>query len=115
MISIIELQILIMATTMAWFRIGMHRSILKLLGRDEWDHIKPITCWFCTQQWFGFAIIAAHQLSNGYDLKILIFALLLNYIVSRMIDRTFGFDLGLKAQIKMLENEIKKMNDQNGI
>ena len=110
---LLELQILITATTLVWFEvIGGHQIILKWLGKSPWDHIKPITCWFCTQNWIGFSIIGAYLLARGFDAHLMIMAICLNLIIAKIIDIKWGFDLGLKAEIKRLEKENRELKNK---
>ena len=110
---LLELQILITATTLVWFEvIGGHQIILKWLGKSPWDHIKPLTCWFCTQYYVGIAVVITYELIYGYDLKVFALTVALNLIIAKVIDSKWGFDLGLKAEIKRLEKENRELKNK---
>ncbi len=107
---LIELEILTIASSIVWFDIlGGHRLILKLIGLKPWDHIKPWTCWFCTQQWIGMILIVAYQLVYGLNWHQLILFLCINIVASKLMDSKFGFDIGLRGQIEELEQENKRL------
>jgi len=80
-----------------WFEVlGVHRIILKLVGLKPWDDFKPFTCFFCTHNWIGIIIAIVSTIvrvkQNDFDLNLLISFLMLNFIVSIVLDRVLGFE-----------------------
>lgn len=107
---LIELQILTTASTILWFSVlGGHRIILKLLGRHSWESIKPVTCYFCTHFWIGWFIMLAYAGAIGLSWREGIVFMMLNVIISKLMDDKFGYNTNLQEENKRLENEIKRL------
>ena len=107
---LIELQIIVTFTSMMWFNVlGMHRVLLRMMGKQPWEQFKPFSCWLCTQHHIGVMAIAAYQLAKGFDLQQLIMYLCLNYIIAKLMDSKFGFEIGLKEENKRLQAENEKL------
>ena len=91
------MQILTTFIVLIWFEVlGVHRMILKLVGRKPWDDLKPFTCFFCTHNWIGIIIATISTIvrvnANEFDLFFVVKFLMLNFIVSIILDRVLGFE-----------------------
>jgi hypothetical protein len=94
--TLTEMQILTTFIVLMWFDVlGVHRMILKLVGRKPWDDFKPFTCFFCTHNWIGIiiAIIAITvQVRDWEGIFLVVEFLMLNFIVSIVLDRVLGHE-----------------------
>jgi len=102
--SFTTLQIITTFLTILWFDVfGLHRIALKLCGYKLWDNRESMSligrlfaCYFCTSFWLGISVALASAwtqfyLKGGVDILNLIIFILLNVIVSRVLDQFLGY------------------------
>lgn len=95
--TILQLQIVTTLTVILWFDVfGLHRIILGWFGKKPWEELKPFSCYFCTSFWLGigYAIgaLSCMKTMGSIDWETLAFFIMLNTIISRILDSVLGYD-----------------------
>lgn len=96
--SILKLQIIATAITISWFEVfRMHKIILGWFNLNVWDDLKPFSCFFCTSVWLGVCVaigsaVAQYFNRGSIDIETLIYFIIGNFIVSRVLDSVIGYD-----------------------
>lgn len=87
------LQVITTAIAIIWFDVfGLHRKLLKAFGKNEWDDLKPFSCFFCMSFQIGLGLSLGMFIFNSFDPLNFCFFNLLNIVISRILDVVFGYE-----------------------
>ena len=88
---IFYLQMATLALSIAWFDLfGIHRSILTFFNKPKFDDMKPFTCFFCMNNYFGIGLSISFMLSTSNYRDALLF-IIVNFVMSRVFDSILGY------------------------
>jgi len=97
--NILELQLTTTLILILWFDLfGLHNIILSWFGKEVWQieshhkwYLQLFACYFCTGFWIG-TIVSGIYFGLTYDWRTALTLLVLNFVITRILDNLLGFD-----------------------